>query len=635
MPTTADDYSSLLTGWKSGWAGQNRLLWFITEPIALLVNRFIFSIRWTGGAHIAFFLTPALGIYWILRKQGLLKEARLGTCVVLAAQVLGYDHTTPLAYPVGFSMANAISIYSGFQLGVLLACKDKTGKSTLGIGICLITGSISGLWYEYFPLLFFTASLWGFLTNRDDLNRMKPWTKAHAYPKDMINFLIPASAPIITNLALKVAGWIIGRNTAGFNSYQGNSIRLADLSLEYLFTTARISLETLFNATIINNSNTLLSWPEEPYTISLNWNTLVYCALLSTAAFAALTSNSGALKYQQGWEDAKNRFIALAALMSMTAEQLFFNSLTTRHHSWFASWHSRTYLNASMAVTTAAFALAVAAIMAASRVSTYKIRFLRQAGSKAIIIAITFTIGYSSIATMSHNLAIAGIIRQRANMLEDAITTCLSEQTGPANRRFELDPEITEIPLSIHEHQLEKGDGRILNTICRDAHKDPSLFKSWSNSNISQEQMKSLIRYGAIQPSGRDFMRKFISPALQIEQSDNQNNFWTWMIGPEAKKLPYNKYMEPSPGWSTHIVPSERYSELSGTVSNPKTSSTRRISINTKGAKLNELMNEGEILTITGAKSVNKTTQDAISPLPLSANDARRALYRIELVHAN
>jgi hypothetical protein len=93
--------------------------------------------------------------------------------------------------------------------------------------------------------------------------------------------------------------------------------------------------------------------------------------------------------------------------------------------------------------------------------------------------------------------------------------------------------------------------------------------------------------------------------------------------------------MEPSPGWSTHIVPSERYSELSGTVSNPKTSSTRRISINTKGAKLNELMNEGEILTITGAKSVNKTTQDAISPLPLSANDARRAFYRIELVHAN
>jgi hypothetical protein len=46
-------------------------------------------------------------------------------------------------------------------------------------------------------------------------------------------------------------------------------------------------------------------------------------------------------------------------------------------------------------------------------------------------------------------------------------------------------------------------------------------------------------------------------------------------------------------------------------------------------------MNEGEILTITGAKSVNKTTQDAISPLPLSANDARRAFYRIELVHAN
>ena len=634
LPTTADDYSSLFTGWKNGWAGQNRLLWFITEPITLLVNRTIFSIRWTGGAHVAFFLAPALAIYWILRKQGLLKEARLGACATLAIQVFGYDHTTPLAYPVGFSTANAISIYSGVELGALLACQNKKAKTTLRTGICIVTGSIAGLWYEYLPLLFLITCLWGFLTNRNSLNGMKLSAKAHANPKDMIKVLILAAAPIITTLALKAAGWIIGRNTLGFNSYQGNSMRLAGLSLEYLFTTARISLETLFNATIIGNSDTLLSWPEEPYAISLSWITLSYCVLLSAAAFITLTSNNKALKNQPEWKDKKKQFIALAALMSMTAVQLVFNSLTTRHHSWFASWQSRTYLNASMAVTTAAFALAVAAILIASWVNTHKIRFLRKAGSVIAIIIITCTVGYSSIATISHNLAIAGIIHQRANMLEDSITTCLSEQAAPADKRFELDPEDVKIPVSIHEHQLEKGNGRILNTICRDALQNPSLFKSWSNSKINKRQMHDLMRYGDSQPDGIDFMRGFISPAPHIEKSDSQDTFWTWMTGPNARSLLYSKYMHPLIGWDAKLVPSGNYSELLGVISNSKHLGSRKISIFANGATLNELMGEGDLLMITSAITATKPIRQVLSPLPLSDTDPRRAFYRIELTRS-
>jgi hypothetical protein len=633
LPTTADDYSSLFTGWKNGWAGQNRLSWIITEPITLLVNRTIFSVRWTGGAHVAFFLAPTLAIYWILRKQGLLKEARLGACATLAIQVFGYDHTTPLAYPVGFSTANAISIYSGFELGAVLACQNKKAKKTLRAGIYIITGSIAGLWYEYFPLLFLITSLWGFLANRNSLNGMKLSAKAHANPKDMIKVLILAAAPIITTLGLKAAGWIIGRNTLGFNSYQGNSIPLASLSLEYLITTARISLETLFNATIVGNSDTLLSWPEEPYAISLSWITLSYCVLLSAAAFITLTSNNKALKNQQEWKDKKKQFITLAALMSMTAVQLVFNSLTTRHHSWFASWQSRTYLNASMAVTTAAFALAVATILIASWANSHKIRFFRQAGSRISIIIITCTVGYSSIATISHNLAIAGIIHQKANMLEDIITTCQSKQMSQTKRLFKSDPELAEIPISIHENELEKGDGRFLNTYCRNANTNPSLFKNWGNSNISQEEMSALVNYGAIRPSAKDFLRKHVLPA-QLEQSDNQQVFWAWMTGPYTNVLPYNKYIQTSMDWSAKVVPSGNYSELLGVVSNPRLLGSRKVSIYTKGAPLNELMGEGDILMITSAITASKLTGEHFSPLPLSDDDPRRAFYRIEFTRS-
>lgn len=523
LPTTPDDYAALFTGWKDGWVDQNRLLSYFTEPVITFINKSLFSIRWTGGLHIATHLAPTLALYFILRRQSLISEARLGTCIILAIQVLGYEHTTPLAYPVSWSLANAISIWSGFELGRNLACKDRRIKLNIQAVIYIIAGCIAGLFYEYFPLLFFVASLWGFLAHRGRLRSYNLHFNTDQNLRAKTFLLASISAPVLFALGLKIVGWLLKGNDPSFNTYQGTSIDVTGLPIEFLIKSVKISLKTLLNATIVGNINTLLSWPEKAHLLRLNFTSFIFSALIAMAAWSALVQNNKRLNVILEQQAKRNRILAFAALLIMTAVQLGLNSLTVRHHTWFFDIF-RTYLNASLAVTTAAFTIAVVVTIVLQKLSAGQGLFSIQFSRKTLKFSIIITIGYLALATMSHNLAIAEIIHIRAKSLEDITTTCLRKQSSTPVKAFESDPEPIKMPFIIHDVYLEKGNGAALNTICRDALQHPLLFNAWSNANISQAQMDNLVKYGDIQPDAEDLLRRTVLPSIFVERYGNDRH---------------------------------------------------------------------------------------------------------------
>lgn len=505
LPTTPDDYATLFTGFKGIWLSHNRLNVFFTEPIYLFTNRLLFSIRWTAGAHVATFLAPTLVLYLILRRQSLLMEARLGACFVLAVQVLGYEHTTPLGYPIVYSIANAISIWSGFQLGALLARKDSKLRPRIEAGCYILLGCMAGQFYEYFPLLFFCASLWGFLANRDRFRLRITGVKSYLLRLDTVLVLASLSAPILLTLFLKVLGWLIGHSYPNFNSYEGTSIDISSLSIQYLINTAKISIKTLLNSTIITNRATLLSWPEKKYHVQFDFVTCIFSALLTVAVLATLVQGKRRNNELFRKQLILNKSFALASLTVMTASQLVLHSLTTKQHQWFFDIF-RTYLNASMAVTTASFAFIIAFSIILETIKLSNMLSSQQLLQRSSFLVGSALIGYLSYLTMFHNVSIAEMINTRAKLLEDVTTTCLRKQQSAGSpllfNIFESDPLQMEKPFIIHSQYLEPGSGGYLNTICRDAIKHPSLFKSWSTSRMTRDQMDDLVKYGYIQPRG-------------------------------------------------------------------------------------------------------------------------------------
>jgi len=219
--------------------------------------------------------------------------------------------------------------------------------------------------------------------------------------------LIAASTPILVTCIIKVIGWLIGRSQADFNSYQGNSIPLARLSLGYLVSTTDISAKTLINATILGNTDTLLSWPVQPFRIELNWITIGFSILLCTAALGSLSLSTKVEIDQNKRLAGGKRIVALVALIAMSAEQLLLKSLSIRHHNWFSDGGgSKTYLDASMDVTTVAFAIAIATIKILGQKSLKSNIIMRRSKAKFLTIIFTCTIACSAIATMSDNLVL-------------------------------------------------------------------------------------------------------------------------------------------------------------------------------------------------------------------------------------
>ena len=169
--------------------------------------------------------------------------------------------------------------------------------------------------------------------------------------------------------------------------------------------------------------------------------------------------------------------------------QLFLHSLSPKYHDWFGRdfWSGRTFLNGSMAITSASYGLSLIIMSLITFVPSARWRKFSTA-------SIPICLGLLAYASMNHNVQISTPVSERAESLQDIATACSTNSgSKPPIAGIQRDSTERYQPFSIHAHDIK---GNISNTICQYAKSSPSVFANWASSDLSTADREAIEKNG-------------------------------------------------------------------------------------------------------------------------------------------
>jgi hypothetical protein len=256
LPTNNDDLAIATQGvpWGAwwGWWEQNRATALISVHFHEFFTKASFDARHLYGLHVASFYAPLAVIYIYLVSVSKRYAGLLAFAVAISYQVIGYDYTTPLAYPFTFSLG-----LSGIAATSLFGGKDlKRKENPLRCVGYVLAGTIFASTYEPFALIFCTLFLLAYLvefkpskTNRSHLT---------------LRAVLLGATPLILIVCAKIS--LIGINafypdlmgpSTIFNTYSGSKLRLSSPLLSL-----RVAANHFIGATIFGHITAPLTWPQ-------------------------------------------------------------------------------------------------------------------------------------------------------------------------------------------------------------------------------------------------------------------------------------------------------------------------------------------------------------------------------------
>jgi hypothetical protein len=513
---TGDDFNSLLDSSANHWEGGNRPWWIVTAPVAEGITRWLLETRWVYGVHVLAAFIPALVLSAYLSKRGLQETSRIGILLLLATKVVGQEHSAPLSYPVSYSVALGLTMAGGLYCGV---DGKWTTKYRIRKYLTAAASIVPSLWYEYYPLIFCTCCLWATF-DRDQRIRKRD--------------LILATLPITALVAAKLLGYIIAGGSPGFNSYDGTQLGTNPASLEYAARSFIIAAQMLAGNTIWQHTDKLMTWPPLKNISSPSIASWMYAALIS-AGFATAIQRGSSLHREKSEQSKHFRVNALIALTFLTVEQLLLHSISGKYHSWFADLgfgSGNTYLNGSLAMTPAAYLLALVSTETI-RKCTFRANQLRIRGG--VIAIFSLAIAVSAESNYRHNSQVGAVMKKRARNLESIVSLCPDwgksgqEYESELRMIFPVDPSPAVEPLYLDK----RGSRTTGEAICKVAKREPRLFRNWYQKEVSNaERFYQNIGGSPFSPNAQQVLEWIIgednSKWFSPEGSNMDKRSYTW-----------------------------------------------------------------------------------------------------------
>ena len=630
LPTTADDYSGLFHSIADTWKTQNRPWWVFTSPIGEAITRSLFWIRWTGGIHVAAYFAQAAAIYYFLFKTRLKKEARLGLIVLLSTKVIGYEHGSPLAYPIHYPLALGVATATGLLYGAKIIENKNITARVLQTSYILI-GTLSSLWYEYYGLIFALCGLWSFSIQLLISDNAKRIWKAK---KSTTLKLLPLLIPIGIILSLKAIGVIMYSGTPGFSNYDGNSLDYHKINGAYVAESLKIGIQTLLGSSILQHNQYLSSWPALRNTNHTSIYSLIMATLIAIASIMTISERVKGSEHALLIQN-KIKVLSLAFLFVIVSAQLALHSLSPKYHQWFGTtefWSGHTYLNASMAVIAASFTMGIF-------ISACTCQIRNKPLNRSYFALLSISLGGIAYANSNHNLQIAKLISKRSKTLEGIVSACV----GP-NKKYTIINEppaylneyVVDLypPIFIHQHEIKRNTA---TTICADAIGNPKLFSRWVNPKITPSELKE-IRHQSIAKNRAHFPEGLLELADMLNRSKltpekvyapeiYSKEPWAWTKFKHEESFNLNTDGMRGTMWTTTIIPAPSYKNLDFLIefrTGARQVVTGRKSIPIKGSVRITLLR-------TSTRAAERTASHQDIAKALSPADPRRSYFAIKL----
>ena len=471
LPTTNDDLVFATRGipWEAWWR-QNRATLLLSGHFIEFFSRSSFELRHLFGVHVAAFYTPLIVAYTYLVSVSKRHIGLLAFAVAISYQVIGYDHTTPLAYPftwsLGLSGIVATALYGGQHLA-----RSQGHNGCLGYAL---GGTLFATCYEPFSLIFCILFVLAYVVEHDCVASHSPLRHYRA----VLLGIIPLALILFSKLAL-VAINAVYPNVLGpsnsFGVYGGSSLYLSSPLLSL-----RVALNHFVGSTIAGHITSPLIWPPlksyPPAPREYQW------------PFAILNSTIALYSFKRVFISRPlgcRRFSSMRVLESLDSSLLLGigfllaavcmvlpAGFTAKYLSWLAlsgdSW-GHTFLTGSLSTSLGALAISAFLHFAIDGIC----KTLRR---KRLVATITIlTVFAMSQRTFDHNYMISIEIKRRVDSLSDLIFHCRKDALISPDAMARFNADLPNLPY--------------LKTLCASVRSNPAILPSWGRE-LSQYTMK-------------------------------------------------------------------------------------------------------------------------------------------------
>lgn len=464
IPTTNDDLVFATTGFSDEvWYSANRPYFLIAGPLAEFATGAAFEARRIYGLHIIAFYAPLTALYLYLRSISKRHIGLFAFVFALSFQVLGYEHTTPLAYPFLTSLALAGAAAAGLFGGRAF----KRQASILKRAAYVALGVIASSFYEPFALVYGILFGLSYITNSSPAIIDSPRRRIAA----ALFGLLPVLGIILSKLAMTIINQALPDTlfpSSGFSTYSGTSLSLASPLLSL-----RVALNHFIGATILGHAKTSMTWPPvdrypgAPLILTLVFTLLI--ASVSVASFQVLLAEMnmpGDSTVSQNCYSSQVITLAIAfSFFAAAAALVLPSAFSTKYHEWLI-WQgyrwAHTYLTGSLSTS---FGAATAGSLLSLVITNQYARNGRRAASSWLW-GLLGVILIACIASFNHNYFVSTVIRERVAVFGEFVSKCrLSTDDALAWATPLRADQFTNLPE--------------INTLCSTLSSDPSLYSKW------------------------------------------------------------------------------------------------------------------------------------------------------------
>lgn len=471
LPTTNDDLVFATRGipWGAWWR-QNRATLLISGHFIEFFSKSSFELRHLYGAHVVAFYAPLILAYTYLVSVSKRHIGLLAFAVAISYQVIGYEHTTPLAYPFTWSLG-----LSGIVATALFGGKHLARRQNyIGCIGYALGGALFASCYESFTLIFCILFVLAYV--------VEPDCCASRSLLSLYRAVLLGITPLVLILSSKLA--LVTINTFypdvmgpsdSFGVYGGSSLYLSSPLLSL-----RVALNHFIGSTIIGHITSPLIWP--PLTSyhsaprAFQWSFAFLNSTIALFSFKRVffsrsivcrtNSNMRAL----GTVDS-SLLLGIGFLLA-TVCMVLPAGFTAKYLSWLAlsgdSW-GHTFLTGSLSTSLGAVSIS-AFLHSVIDGSCKTLRRQRLVATVAIL-----AIFAMSQRTFDHNYMISNEIKRRSDSLSDLIFHCRNDVLISPDAMAKFNTDLPNLPY--------------LMTLCASVKSNPEILPNWGRDR-SQYTMK-------------------------------------------------------------------------------------------------------------------------------------------------